>query len=248
VTNPYDSAFYSRIRDRSRRSADAICTFTGEMLRPASVLDVGCGDGSWLAAWRALGVQDILGVDGSYLDPATLVIDPASFLARNLSAGLELGRRFDLVESLEVAEHLVPDAAERFVASLVRHSDVVLFSAAPPGQIGNGHVNLRPYDYWRRLFAAHGYACYDAIRPAFAASPEVGPWYRFNAFLYIHRDRAAGLPACLAAARVPDVTPLRDSAPWGLRVRRAMLRGVPSVAGTWLSRLSARAASLTRRR
>jgi hypothetical protein len=34
---------------------------------------------------------------------------------------------------------------------------MVLFSAAPPGQGGEHHVNERTYEFWRGLFARHGY-------------------------------------------------------------------------------------------
>jgi hypothetical protein len=46
---------------------------------------------------------------------------------------LRLGRRFELVQSVEVAEDLPPPAAGEFIASLVRHLGHVLFSAASPG-------------------------------------------------------------------------------------------------------------------
>jgi 2-polyprenyl-3-methyl-5-hydroxy-6-metoxy-1,4-benzoquinol methylase len=62
-------------------------------------------------------------------------------MAQSLDSPLDLGRAFDLVISLEVAEHLPESAADAFIDSLVRHGDVILFSAAIPFQGGHRHIN-----------------------------------------------------------------------------------------------------------
>ena len=54
-----------------------------------------------------------------------------------------------------MAEHLSPEAGAGLVASLARHGDVLLFSAASPGRGGEFHVNERSPEYWRSL---HGSA------------------------------------------------------------------------------------------
>jgi 2-polyprenyl-3-methyl-5-hydroxy-6-metoxy-1,4-benzoquinol methylase len=131
-----------------------------------SVLDVGCATGTSLAAWLEAGVPDIRGIDGSYVDPSQLDIEERLFTAGDLSLPISLNRTFDLVQSLEVAEHINPDAAATFVDTLVQHSNgLILFSAAPPGQGGESHINERPYDFWRRLFGHRGYEPFDYIRP-----------------------------------------------------------------------------------
>jgi hypothetical protein len=65
-----------------------------------------------------------------------------------------MGRRFDLVQSLEVGEHLPLSAAETLVDSLTTASDRVLFSAAVKGQGGEFHVNEQPLAFWQELFEA----------------------------------------------------------------------------------------------
>ena len=62
----------------------------------------------------------------------------------NLANPVDLGRKFDLVQSLEVGEHLPKSAADTFVETLVKHGDVVLFSAASVGQGGHDHINEQP--------------------------------------------------------------------------------------------------------
>jgi len=73
----------------------------------------------------------------------------------------------------------------KFLADL---SDVVLFSAALPGQGGVGHINEQPLSYWRSLFAKHGYVFYDAIRPQLWNDDRVAYWYRQNTVLAIKSE------------------------------------------------------------
>lgn len=86
-----------------------------QLLPVRSVVDVGCGDGSWLSVFRKLGVTDILGVDGEYVDQDILQIPQDCFQALDLTKPFRLQRAFDLAISLEVAEHLPPDCAPAFV-------------------------------------------------------------------------------------------------------------------------------------
>jgi 2-polyprenyl-3-methyl-5-hydroxy-6-metoxy-1,4-benzoquinol methylase len=57
-------------------------------------------------------------VDGPYIDRTLLEIPRERFLPFDLTKPLELDRTFDLVVSLEVAEHLPWACAETFVRSL----------------------------------------------------------------------------------------------------------------------------------
>ena len=68
-----------------------------------------------------------MGVDGDYVSADRLVIPKERFAAFDLSEPIRLGRRFDLVQTLEVAEHMPASKAEIFMDSLVAHSDVMLF-------------------------------------------------------------------------------------------------------------------------
>src|SRR5262249_19855369 len=163
-----------------------------------SVLDVGCGTGHFLRAFREAGVSDLTGVDGDYVPRDQLVIDARQFLARDLAAGFDLRRRYDLVVSLEVAEHLPPAAAESFVDSLVRHGSVVLFSAAIPYQGGTAHLNEQWPSYWADRFAQRGYQAYDPIRPAIWRDDAVAWWYRQNILVFADAQARRTHPALAA--------------------------------------------------
>ena len=202
----YTPGFYSFHADRSRRSAARVVPFIVDRLNCKSVLDVGCGDGAWLAAFRQCGIADLRGLDGDYVHPDRLVIPPEDFKAVDLRGNWNCGRKFDLVVSLEVAEHLPPENAEAFVGALADHGDVVLFSAAIPGQGGTYHLNEQWPDYWSRLFAHRGYLQCDWIRLRFWDDPDVEWWYVQNAFVYINQSKLAQYKAAdsLKAHRALD--------------------------------------------
>ena len=182
---PYDGAFYRGQLEGSRAAAERIAALLVGVRPPASVLDVGCGAGTLLAAFADRGVTDLRGLDDGALDAALLQCDPSLLQRADLAEPFDLGRRFDLVASLEVAEHLAEDRAEQFVRSLVRHGDVVLFSAAVKGQGGLHHVNEQWPSWWEQHFAAAGYRCMDAIRPSLWGDPAVPTWYKQNTFLFV---------------------------------------------------------------
>jgi SAM-dependent methyltransferase len=180
----YDKGFFDGHSLKSRRSAAVVIPIVNELVRPKSVLDVGCGNGLWLAEWIDQGVTDVCGLDGAYVDSAMIQIEPANFRAVDLENSFSLARRFDLVQSLEVAEHLDESCADTFVQSLVNHADTVLFSAAIPGQRGTHHVNEQWPSYWAEKFSHHGLRLFDPIRPVIWKDPRVSWWYRQNTVLF----------------------------------------------------------------
>src|SRR6267142_2976236 len=147
----YTKQFYEEHRDGAKRSAEVIAPLVLELLHPRSIVDIGCGDGNWLAVFCKLGVQDVLGIDGDYVERNLLQIPQNSFRSIDLSQPFNLGRTFDLAISLEGAEHLPAACAESFVKSLTRLAPFVLFSAAIPSQGGENHLNEQWPDVWASL-------------------------------------------------------------------------------------------------
>lgn len=185
----YDQLFFREQAEGSEQSARHVLTRLFEHVRPGSILDIGCGVGTWLKAATDLGVADVLGIDGADAASEFLRIPEAAFLKRDLSEPLDLGRRFDLVMSLEVAEHLPANRAPVFVRNLVRHGDLIMFSAALPYQGGDGHLNENWLEFWAPLFAGEGYDCVDALRGPMWHDARVDWWYRQNTVLF--RNAAA---------------------------------------------------------
>lgn len=190
----YTETFFQDMGPQSGSSAAAVVPLLCEMLEPSSVVDVGCGTGEWLSEFRRHGVDDLHGCDGPWVDPARLRIDPACFEAVDLSRPPKAGRRFDLVTSLEVGEHLPAASARPFVEYLTELGDAVAFSAAIPAQGGTEHVNEQWPGYWSALFAERGYLAFDLVRPRIWLNSSVEFWYRQNLIVYMAPERAAAFP------------------------------------------------------
>ena len=187
--NPYSTRYHSQNTTFSLESAKEIVPLLLKLIEPGSVIDVGCGLGSWLSIFQKHHISDILGVDGDFISRRSLLIPEKSFLAHDLTSPLELERKFDLVLSLEVAEHLPEKIAGVFVQSLVDLGEVILFSAAIPFQGGTGHINEKWQDYWAERFSKHGYKAVDCIRPRIWNMPNVASYYAQNILLYVKESK-----------------------------------------------------------
>jgi SAM-dependent methyltransferase len=174
----------------SRRSAQAVVPFLVELLEPRSLVDVGCGTGSWLKVFREHGVDDVLGIETAPIDSSVLEIEPAELRVASV-LDQRPDRRFDLALCLEIAHYLPGEAGPKLVESLAELGPAVLFSAAIPGQGGAGakdRPNQQWPDYWAALFESHGYVCIDCVRPRIWDDPAVEVWYAQNTLLFAERS------------------------------------------------------------
>ncbi|MCF0069894.1 class I SAM-dependent methyltransferase [Dyadobacter sp. CY261] len=158
-----------------------------QVFQPKSVVDFGCGLGTFLYCFKEQGVPKVLGMDGDWVDRSLLkkYLDENEFISTDLQkADLVHKERYDLAISLEVAEHLSPESADRFIENMTSLSDNIVFSAAIPGQGGQDHVNEQWPSYWIAKFEKHGYFCHDILRPYFWNNPNVLWWYKQNILVF----------------------------------------------------------------
>jgi len=131
-----------------------------------TVVDLGCGDGYFLAALQAVGCE-VLGLERS-----------AAGLAGCAERGVP-AVRFDIRRDelppvghgelclcFEVAEHLPAAYAPRLVELVTQIAPQAVFTAATPGQGGVGHFNEQAHEYWLALFEAAGWRSNDALAKA----------------------------------------------------------------------------------
>ncbi|WP_417200706.1 class I SAM-dependent methyltransferase [Bizionia sp.] len=176
--------FSHKDRSQTNTAAFEILPFLFNSVKPTSVLDVGCGNGSWLETAKLLGVSDILGVDGVDFEQTSLKISKDNFRQHDFRHPLDLKKKFDFIISLEVAEHLPEASADNFIEIITNHGDLVMFSAAIPGQGGQNHINEQWPSYWADKFKKHGYLAYDIIRPEFWNNEKLYSWYKQNIIIY----------------------------------------------------------------
>jgi SAM-dependent methyltransferase len=208
----YTEDFFTGQSEGSRRSAAAVVPVVRSLVGDvSSVLDVGCGVGTWLAEWKRSGAGDsttVTGYDGDYVDRSALQIAADEFVPVDLADPASVPRRrADLTMSVEVAEHLDAGQADAFVDLLTSTSDLLLFSAAIPLQGGTHHVNEQWPSYWRPKFVARGFEEFDLLRSRLWRDDSVEWWYRQNLLLYARGPAAERLRAIPAEPPLDVVHP-----------------------------------------
>ena len=143
----YDSSFMEAHMSSDYDWVDKCSASLVEVVKAGSVLDLGCGPGRWMAAAKAAGCDEVMGVEYNLelIRKSIPMILRGSIVEGDVSSPLDFGRKFDCVWSFKVAEHLPPEGSQTFVDNLVRHAErLVIMTAGWPGQGGLGHINCRP--------------------------------------------------------------------------------------------------------
>lgn len=197
VKSQYSNAFFAARHRKTVHSAESILSVVMDAIPPVnSVVDFGCGVGTWLSVAQKRGCETVQGFDGPWVDQELLEVKREEFTVVDFERPVPLERKYDLAMTLEVAEHLSDTAAVPFVESLIAAADHVLFSAAIPLQGGTGHINEQWPEYWAKLFNDRGYVTLDFIRPAVWDDSQIPPWYRQNAMMFVRES-------CAAAVKIP---------------------------------------------
>ena len=180
----YDDAFYDMYGSEAKRMAPWLMPLLREVIPFRSLVDVGCGEGWYLAWLKANGHPNdsLYGLEGSAAAVARAVYP---IIHHDLRKPLhDNWGRFDVALSFEVAEHIEPEYADIFVDTLCALSDVIVMTAAFPGQGGLQHVNEQPLSYWEDLFDSHEFVrddglllrLNDGIRQSVDAGQYCAPW------------------------------------------------------------------------
>lgn len=186
MKNQYTKAFYGNDISVRIRQGQIVLGELFKFYKPNSMIDFGCGLGHWLkSAKDNLGVLEIKGVDGNFVDKKHILIDDNEFLRHDLEQPFNAKKKYDLAISIETAEHISPLNSDNIVKALTDSANIILFTAAPPYQEGLHHVNMNTPAYWAKKFKKFGYVCYDFLRKELWNNPEVNCIYPQNALVFV---------------------------------------------------------------
>ena len=184
----YSRRFYISNVKTNMMSAERIVSFIQKIYTPKSVVDVGSSGGVLLNEFMKYGISDILGIDGPWISDKDILIPLKNFNRVDLKKGFSIERKFDLAICLEVLEHLDMETGKLVLRNLALLSDVVLFSAAIPGQGGTHHINEQWPVYWVEEFSKYGFKYID-LRQYLWNDENILPWYKQNMMMYIKREQ-----------------------------------------------------------
>ncbi|CAB9496219.1 expressed unknown protein [Seminavis robusta] len=203
----YDEHFFND-HEMLRPIFDALVTEMYKLLprgkRLSSVLDVGCGTGYLVEAWRSeTPLSKSYCVEGSSNAaphwPAIFARRYYQTLDLQAPTAVQQIPKTDVVTSFEVAEHLPPSHADRFIQLLVHHSPaMVFFGAATPDQDQGknpSHVNENTLGYWIDQFRHQQYIIdfegtaffrYNLLKnPVYVQYFGQAWWYVKNALIFV---------------------------------------------------------------
>jgi len=179
LNEAYPQKFFARRKSLEWRVpifVDAI----EQIYHPRTLIDFGCGDGDLVRGFNSIGVN-AFGVEGTgnclpYIKLAVAKIhDPENppvlgiqnrIMIHDLRKpivklfeydDLNLNSGVDLALCLEVAEHIEEEYTDVLIRNITQASDKIAFTAAPPGQEGNHHVNLKSREWWIGKFGGYSY-------------------------------------------------------------------------------------------
>jgi len=128
-------------------------------LHPTTVLDVGCAMGYLVASLRDRGVK-AYGIDVSEYAISKVREDIRPY-CRACSALESLPedfpRKYDLVTTIEVIEHLYEEDGKQFIKNIGTYTDNILFSSTPDDVTEKTHFNVQQPEYWAKIFVENGF-------------------------------------------------------------------------------------------
>lgn len=208
--NLYNDAFFEKYLSRKQYIYDhrKIANAIYKSLQPKSVIDVGCGSGQilyWLRRKnRFVPIQDRVVVRGFEKSVSATRFWPKSvkdyIQIADCTEILPRSNVADVVICVEVAEHITEDSSPQLINNLCALSqNFIVFSAAPPGQGGIGHINEQIWDFWEEKFLSNGWIedisktnefraaiDLDLVNLVLGRKRRVSPWYRSNIRILIN--------------------------------------------------------------
>ena len=146
----------------------------------SSVVDFGCGNADYIKHLIENGFK-CEAYDGN---PNTSEMTNGIGKVLDLSKEFDLGKTFDYVISLEVAEHIPKEFEEIYVDNLIRHTgEYLITSWALDGQGGDGHVNEQNEEYVLDMYKEKGMIYNKEVSEALRNVAVLG-WFKKTIYVF----------------------------------------------------------------
>ncbi|MBI5722727.1 MAG: alpha-1,2-fucosyltransferase [Planctomycetes bacterium] len=199
--SPYPRQYQPPMENRAARQ---IVPHILHLCQPAGVVHVGCGDGSWLAAFRENGLADCVGLHHSGFPACQLQVPNEIVTTLDLHKSFKLNRTFDLAIALNIPQTIRPRNYDIFIDCLAQLAPVIITTSPIPHQIRDfGNIQLWP-SFWRMGFVRNGFVVFDSLRRMFWSDPAVDPYLAQNLLIFAHADSLHKFPRLAAQKIVSD--------------------------------------------
>lgn len=155
----YDEEFFSKRDSKLHEWNFSMGKYAAEKLGIKSMIDWGCGIGSFLSGAKDGGVENLTGIEIGYENAKSFLVENVAHTIRYGNAAVEANfGKYDCAVSIEVAEHLLPEDADTFVRNVCNSSErMIIMTAAKPNQVGMYHFNCQPSEYWIEKICKNGF-------------------------------------------------------------------------------------------
>ena len=143
-----------------------------------SLMDVGCAQGHALHAFKALGVERLLGIEGLAYNASKVKVP---CVVHDLTQGPYIVDGYDFVWCSDVAEHIEERYSDNLLLTLANGKILAMAQGGPEmGHSGWHHVNNQPESYWIERLKAVGMETDDELTRQARAQSSRGVWPQYG--------------------------------------------------------------------
>lgn len=151
-------SYYQRINREELSQALRLFEYIKKTYNIASIIDYGAGTGLYLSPFYDAGyIVKAVELEPGVLDDRVRMIPRECFDIVDMTKYHVNKNKYNMTLCLEVLEHIPEEQSEAAIEQILKTAgDTIIFSAAAPGQGGDGHINCRPVEYWIEKFSSTG--------------------------------------------------------------------------------------------
>lgn len=179
----YDERYFLWHKNNTEKYIKTSTEILINLLKPKSIIDFGCGIGYTLETAFNMGIRDLVGIEISLIAKKYTNEKIKNLIINADCSEILETKKYDLVICTEVFEHIEPKNSENLLKNItnsLNKDGTIIFSAAPIGQNGSGHINLKSKEYFINFFKS-----YNIVEDKEILSIILNSWNKINVPNYI---------------------------------------------------------------